>query len=136
MSRYCCDVSLLGCTKSSLKNKYNLIVLHLHPLLKSLLTPNNSGETPGPMTLVNSLLCIDRSDTSSSSSSVPIATQPAYLELLPSETYYTVNTTPTENVLRQSEQCPDNLADMLKIVWELQSTSAMLPLHNKTDGRL
>ena len=82
---------------------------------------DNSGETQGPMTFVNSLLRIARSGTSSSSS-----TQPAYLELPPSddsdnETFYTVNTTPSENVLCQSEQkCPDNLEDMLQIVRDLR----------------
>ena len=87
---------------------------------------DNSGETQGPMTFVNSLLRIARSGTSSSSSSAPVTTQPAYLELPPSddsdnETFYTVNTTPSENVLCQSEQkCPDNLEDMLQIVRDLR----------------
>ena len=76
------------------------------------------------MELVNSLLTIARSATSSlSSSSRPVATQPKYVALpevdSDDESYFTVKSTPGGEEM-QRRLCPDTLEEMLQIVRELR----------------
>ena len=88
------------------------------------LTTATVTQRRGPMELVNSLLTIARSATSSSSSSSrPVATQPEYVALpevdSDDESYFTVKSTPGGEEM-QRRLCPDTLEEMLQIVRELR----------------